>query len=483
MSRKVIYFLLFLAAAGLRLAILFRQELIPGVNGGYYPLQVRSLLENGRLGFADMPLYFWFNAFWVKAIALFYSAPEESWIIPVVKTVDAFFLPLLLIPLYFIAKEFRRPKQPGLWWEAAVATFAVAAPWPLMFTGDLQKNAFAIPFFFAFLLFGLKYLRRPSRPLFLGGILCVLLAGLAHFGVFVIAVATLGLGLFVAILRPGKSDSSESGVRKAPKWAALALLSLALLSTGLVALFDSARAWRLLTVAGEIFRHPALFGALGPPELLGYFFSWLLAGLGAYALYQHKTQLDISERVSITTLTVLILLLSFPLLNADYAQRLMLMLFVPQSVLCLLLFRLLPPSWSNILATALLILCLAFSPGVLHFKQPVLSQAAYDELEGLKSQLPLDENTLAIARHGLEWWAGWALHCKTGNEKGVNAETPEQYRQVFFLHQKKGKEERGPAGKHPGFPEPEPPFGELLKTRELEYFQVYRWQTTQGEGY
>ncbi|MCB9347531.1 MAG: hypothetical protein H6573_08440 [Lewinellaceae bacterium] len=462
MGRKIIFFFIFLLAVALRLSLHFRQELIPGVNGGYYPLQVRSLLENGRLGFADMPLYFWFNAFWVKVLAVFSATPAESWIIPVVKTVDSLFLPLLLVPLYFIARELRPPDKPDLFRGAAVAVFAAASPWPLMFTGDLQKNAFAIPFFFAFLLFGLKYLRHPSRRWMLAGLISLGLAGLSHFGVFVVAALTLGLGLFFY----------------APRRALLPVAALAVLSTGVVALFDPSRAWRLLMVAAELFRGPALLSPLGPPELLGYLFSWLLLGLGGYVWYKHKAKLDAVERVALPTLLALIFFLSFPLIDADYARRFMLMLFVPQAVLCLLLFPRIPARAANALSVGLMAVCLAFSPGVLHFKQPVISQAAFNDLEGLNAQLQLNKNSLIIARHGLEWWAGWALHCKTGNEKGVDEETAGKYRQVLFLHQKKGQESSGPgaADNHPGFREPEPPFGEREEVVNSEFFQVYVWK-------
>ena len=462
MGQKIIFFFIFLLAAALRGSLLFRQELIPGVNGGYYPLQVRSLLENGRLGFADMPLYFWFNAFWVKVLAVFSGTPAESWIIPVVKTVDSLFLPLLLIPLYFIGRELRPPDKPGLFRDAAVAVFAAASPWPLMFTGDLQKNAFAIPFFFAFVFFGLKHLRQPSRRWLVAGLSSLALTALSHFGVFAVAALALGLGLFFY----------------APRRALLPMAALAVLSTGVVALFDPGRALRLLTVAAELFRRPALLGPLGPPELLGYLFSWLLLGLGGYVWYKHKAKLDGVERVALPALLTLIFLLSFPLINGDYARRFMLMLFVPQAVLCLLLFPRMPAKAANVLSVGLITVCLAFSPGVLHFKEPVISQAAFNDLEGLNAQLQLNKNSLIIARHGLEWWAGWALHCKTGNEKGVDEETAGKYRQVLFLHQKKGQESSGPgaADNHPGFREPEPPFGEREEVVNSEFFQVYVWK-------
>jgi hypothetical protein len=55
----------------IRFYLNFSQELIPGVNGGYYPLQVRTLLAFGYLGFSDMPLLFYLNAMIIKIISLF----------------------------------------------------------------------------------------------------------------------------------------------------------------------------------------------------------------------------------------------------------------------------------------------------------------------------------------------------------------------------------------------------------------------------
>ena len=57
MNRKIIYFALGIIAVTVRLILNFNFELIPGVNGGYYPVQIRELLSEGQLGFSDMPLY------------------------------------------------------------------------------------------------------------------------------------------------------------------------------------------------------------------------------------------------------------------------------------------------------------------------------------------------------------------------------------------------------------------------------------------
>lgn len=175
-------------------------------------------------------------------MALFSSASAESWIIPVVKAVDALFLPLALIPLYLIVRALGRPADRELFREGAVAVFAVASPWPMMFIGDLQKNAFAIPLFFLFLWLALRYLQQPSVRRMISAGACLVLIGLSHFGVFAVATLTLGLGW---LLYAGRR-------------AVMPLAVLAGLSAGLVALFDPTRAWRLLTVTGELFHRPML---------------------------------------------------------------------------------------------------------------------------------------------------------------------------------------------------------------------------------
>jgi hypothetical protein len=148
-SPIVIYLLFGLTSFGIRLYFNFSQELIPGVNGGYYPLQVRSLLSNGSLGFPDMPLLFYLNAFLVKLISLFGFSITDSLIINVVKMVDSISIPLLLISLYKINAY--ENKNTSRIFEASLISFTVLSFSPLILTSDLQKNALAITFLFAFI--------------------------------------------------------------------------------------------------------------------------------------------------------------------------------------------------------------------------------------------------------------------------------------------------------------------------------------------
>ncbi len=154
MNKRHIYIIFGLILLILRLIFNFKFDLIPGINGGYYPLQVRTLLETGHLGFSDMPLYFYVNAFFVKIISFFTTIEIDQLIIYTSKIIDSVSLPLLLIPLYLINKNIFGSNLTK-YFEIILIGFATLSFSPLMLTSDLQKNAFAIPlmvFFTYFLL-------------------------------------------------------------------------------------------------------------------------------------------------------------------------------------------------------------------------------------------------------------------------------------------------------------------------------------------
>ena len=59
-----------IAAVVARAWLLWSTALVPGMNGGYYPVQARALLEHSGLGFPDLPLTFLLQAGFVKFLHL-----------------------------------------------------------------------------------------------------------------------------------------------------------------------------------------------------------------------------------------------------------------------------------------------------------------------------------------------------------------------------------------------------------------------------
>ena len=56
-----LFWIMLLAVAG-RAWLLFSTPYMPGVNGAYYLIQARAILERGVLGISDLPLIFYWQA-------------------------------------------------------------------------------------------------------------------------------------------------------------------------------------------------------------------------------------------------------------------------------------------------------------------------------------------------------------------------------------------------------------------------------------
>ena len=182
----IFYIVVGLIAFTYRTYVNFNQELILGVNGGYYPLQVRYIIENGKLGFSDMPLLFYLDAGIIKLISLFGVPISDTLILNVVKWVDCLSIPLLLLPLYKIIKLQSQSIPFKL--ELGLILFAVLSFSPLILVADLQKNALAITFLFFFIAFLWEYFESKNKKQLIFCCIFLILTGLTHFGTFVVAI-------------------------------------------------------------------------------------------------------------------------------------------------------------------------------------------------------------------------------------------------------------------------------------------------------
>ena len=445
-----------LVAMALRLGFNFSQELIPGVNGGYYPLQVRTLLNTGQLGFADMPLLFYLQALIVKMLEITGIAVSDQTILGVVKGVDSTSLPLLLIPVYNIYLIF----NPGTKriYALSAAAFAGLSFSPLVLVSDLQKNALALVFavfFIQYLLFFTH--KRRSRYLYLSG-LFLLLASFTHSGtlVFCLGILSAGAGYLYG------------------KRALIPLALLIAVSLGLVALFDLDRFLRIIAFPLLLFENPLLFsGMAGPPDIFNIAFSIFMGIWVLTAFAKHRTTLELNIKSTVFASSLLLFAFSFPLLDAEYFRRLSLFLFIPQTLLILVLPRLIPPKTLTRLASFLLVLTvISVAAAAGSRKMPVLSQEAYNDLKRI--QKVINENkseTLVIARHGLEWWTAWALHTKIAQDKAVDEELLQNYPRVLVINQLKGF---APDHERTLFHEPRFP-SESQLIDSSSFFRVYEW--------
>ena len=433
LSLRVLAFIVItLSAIIIRLYVSFSHDLILGIDGGYYPVQVRNILKTGLLSFNDVPLYFYFCASIVKVISLLGFAATNEIIISVIKIVDSTALPLLAIPLYKIM--IKRDQALPLFSELAILFFALFSFSPFIMLGDLQKNAFAIPLFIA-LLYSLDgYLTIPGKRNLIVVLIALFLITLTHFGTFTMGVTFLALTLFIVYRKKA------------------ILPSLIILSVGFVIiyLFDSSRAVRLMNFYSEIFGwHIDFQGPFIVPLLLNTLISYTLAGAAIYQYRKHGHKTDKVSGYMLISLIALVSIFAFPFYDTQYVERFHVLLFVPQSLLILYLIRInqklaVPFSISITLLTIIFIF--------IYFredKKPCIDELAYRDLQNIKNYIPADRaETIILARHGLEFWTAWNLNMKVANERSMDNLGLEKYKHIIFLQQK-NEERQGPMGRRP----------------------------------
>jgi hypothetical protein len=442
-------------AFGIRLYFNFSQDLIPGINGGYYPLQVRYVLNNWHLGFPDMPLLFYLDAILIKLISLFGVPITDNLILNVVKIIDSISIPLILFPVYKIL----RLSKPTTYkyFSTSIIAFSVLSFSPLILKSDLQKNAVAIVFMFTSVSYFLSYLNKKNKLNIYFSILFFLLTGITHFGTFAFAL------FFMIITIPFYYKQK----------AIMPLVILTIISLGLIAIFDISRFTRLISFWTDFFDKPALINKmLLPPDFGMILISLLLAGFGIFILKTKGDRLVPYQKAITFSSVICLFILSFPLLDVEYFKRLSLFLFIPQILLILQIAQVLDIahlktiSFSLILITSLSVFAVIVRP-----VDTILNKSAYENLKELRTVIKNDNETIIIARHGLEWWTGWLLKTKVGQDKSIDKTVIEKYKNIVFLNQINGfgnNRQRTP------FHEPRvPPNAYLIYSSE--YFKAYRF--------
>jgi len=449
-----IYLFVGFIALSFRLNFNFSQELIPGVNGGYYPLLVRSVLTTGLSGFRDMPLLFYFDALLIKFITFFGVSLTDTLIMNVVKIVDSFSIPLLLIPLYKIVR-LENNKASKLF-VTSIISFAVLSFSPLILTSDLQKNALAITFLFCFIAYLLLYLNNKKKFEIILSIVFLILTELTHFGTFIIAVSFL-------ILIIGYDYKKK---------AIIPLLIVILIGLGLVAVFDITRLKRLFSAWSLIFENPALLNnMLAPPDILIILISIVLAIVGIITLKTKTNKLKSLQKTIIFACIVFLISLSFPLLDGEYFKRFSLFLFIPQILLVIQISSVISIRQQKTISISLFIFTLLSILAVIgHPKETVIDKNAYKELKKLNSVIRNDNQTIVIARHGLEWWTAWVLHTKVGQDKAIDSILFNKYKRVIFINQISGFSDDS---KNTPFHEPIIP-GNSEMIFSAEYFKAFK---------
>lgn len=437
MMTKKYYLLFALFLFSVRLFLNFFFEMLPGINGGYNIVQIRSILQNGQLGFPDMPLYFYLNAGIVKLFSLISSTELNTSIIFINKIVDSFCIALTAIPLYFIRKNILNQQIP-IAFELTLLAFAMFFFAPLSLTGEFQKNSAAIPLLTGFIYYLLATFQTENKRNITFAALFFTLTALTHFGVFSVA--------FIILL--------TSIVVKYKRKAILPIVGISAFSLGLIFLFDVSRALRLLKST------MMLIGGLPRPEPSLFFKIIFLYPVlwFCYRLTQDvKNELTPFSKQVIYTFGGSLFILNFPFMNGDYAMRLGLISFLPFTILLFAIGSHFTFKWQKKWSVILGIIAFgSVLMTLIHPKKPSLSAAAFEDLRLMKSEIKYSEKTLFVAKHGLEWWIAWELEAKVGQSKAIDLATFKKYDAIYTVIEKTQKE-RKPKGLRPTFQNPYAP--------------------------
>lgn len=525
------YLLLLVVAAAMtaRGWLLFSTPLVPGMNGGYYPVQARAVLTAGHLGIPDLPLTFYLQAATAKVLQWLSGASLDVSVLRAVKLCDMLLPPLAAVGVYLLGRHWSQAAGRKAWLPLAAAAFVVLCPGVLLVTGDLQKNSLALVW-----LAGLAYAlnrwlaertgRRAALVLLALGLL-----GLTHIGVFgcALLLTALVLGAHALLVR----QEHGSFHRRIP-WRMLgaAMVVVALAAGVVLWKFDPARVKRLtgafvhpltflrsgqppmgngpsagqprMPMAGpSAGRQPGMGMPLGaapagpgmnppfpdmqppggmpsgllpgvrggpPGQLRSMPLRWMptlfFAAIALTALvpaWRRRHALPAADAAVTAGCALTVLALTGPWVQGDVAPRFHLIAILPAALAGLFALLQLQSAWlPSALVTAVLVLSLsATMPLLARGGQPTISPTAFEELQWLAALTPQPERTLIVARHGLEWWASWALHTHVAQPRALKPElwTGTGYRDILRLGETGGPGP-GPGGMVPPGLAPRPPF-------------------------
>lgn len=406
-------------------------ELLPGIDGAYYWVQVRSVLDDFTLAFDDLPLVFWAQGL----IALLVGD------IPLgVRISDALLPALSAIPIYLMLKNAK-----SIWLPAAAILVVLLNPIQLyFFTGDFLKNSAAIPvvFFIAWILYNWENAPKKRSVIYL--LLCLGVLALAHFGTLLMGL----LLVFIWLLFHLRNKSVKFWLTSA----GISVGSIAAVLAAL-ALLVPARFERLIEFVSQpetIFANPAWQMLSGGRTDYPMLFGMITGQLGALALgfwaYKIRKNLNDAQLSLVFASLVSAFLLSSPFIGMEWANRLIAMSFVPLMIAAMIIWlvsdKLAAKISIGFLAAATLAASLVFA--FMGVKQSMISTNQYQDLVKFSEEFEVPENSIVVAPHGVEFLVAWHEKSFVLQDSSYEEEDLSSYDAVYYLKSTGGK--AGPGG-------------------------------------
>lgn len=447
--------------AGFRAWLLFRTAIPAGVDAGYYPYQSRTLLELGRLAYDDVPLRFALDALVATVARTFTGWSIDDATLWASRVVDAISQPLTALVVVASCARWSRGRAGATAIASAVLAAGIACfPRPILdMVGDFEKQSLALTL--TALTWWVSSLacraeRRSGQLAWAAtAAVCLCMTAATHVGTF--AVAVVGCVSMVttwAILHGARARSFALGgaalflvaaLAWAGMWSVAPQKASALLTTPLGWLTGEASAEPGPGSGGVDLRTTFVFGAV----------VIVLSGIGYAALRRARAESRSPEAdaaLAIAMLAVLVVV-TCPLIRGEYQMRVGLTAFTPIAFLVAFFLTCRDPARTTTRAGLVfqwMVISVAFAATAasaggarsLHLR-PSISEAGLADLRQWADELDTDFRTIVVARHGLEWWAGFAMRSavRLGQAKPSDFE---RYERVLILKERSTRDPMEP---------------------------------------
>jgi hypothetical protein len=433
-----------LVAGFIRARINFSSDLIPGINGGYYPLLVRNLIEHGSIRYPDTPLVYYLQALITIIIKLFSSLDTNESVLLASRLSDSFIPPLLSIPVFLFAHlHFKENDRPPFFLFLVTAFSILNLVFLVIMSSEMQKNAIGL-IWVAWYFYSLSRITSGTdREHQIMSAISLILVAITHIGSFAIAFAFSIIYCTVFLVQCWKRIRTKTILKTLAIVIGIALISIAVLSK------DPDRLQRVISIyinPLRIFESPYILILLSGQQvffgLLFYQFITIhvLSIVGFLILLKNRYRLSRRDFTFALSLSLLSLLLSSPLIGIEWALRFSFMAFLPITFLSIFVFKSLSSQICKAIFSAVLLGLTTFSVfiGITGHRNPSISPESYSSLLRMNKNVLLNPDDLIVARHGLEWWVGWSLKTRTGKEYCLRREDWDKYPNIYLLRQKKG---------------------------------------------
>ena len=441
----------------------FTTPYVPGINGGYYLVQARSLIEHGVLGIPDMPLTFYLHAALASLLAGVGGMAQADAIVWAVKLGDSALPPLVAWPVFVLVRRWAARRGLGDGVPLAAAALVCLASPLLGMVGDSQKNSLALVWLASLAMTLHGWLDAPTRQRGAGVLVCLLLLALTHIGVLGAAVVMLTAVMLVFIALHGASVNW----RHLLPWMAAGAGVLGLAAVLVLWKFDPSRIHRLITAL----TNPAKFASDSvwiPMMPRGVMFAMRLVPTAGFALtvippliivWRQRRSLPAADAALVAGVALTVLALTGPWFRMDKMIRFSLIAMQPAVIVAAFAILHITAPWRRwaVLGLALCAGIGSNAPALQRGGLAILSDAAMSELKSLSQHIKQPENTLVCAQHGPEWWSAWFLRTRISQSGALRPNDWQRYDEVYFLEVKSGLQmpQFGPPGT--GLPGAMPP--------------------------